>query len=98
MRRPPVTRSIFCMVRGENGCLPGEEPPASGDMAEADQAFGENLLENVNEAHKYVFRLSTAGAALPIILEFVYSKMFLKGGEDASCVFSGMCCAVTVGV
>jgi len=37
------------------------------------------LLENVNEAHKYVFRLSTAGAGLPIILEFVYSKMFLKG-------------------
>ena len=37
------------------------------------------MLENVNEAHKYVFRLSTAGAALPIILEFVYSKMFLKG-------------------
>lgn len=60
MRRVPVTRSIFCVVRGENGFLPGEEPPAPGDMAEADQAFGENLLENVNEAHKYVLPLSAA--------------------------------------
>ncbi|OVV35482.1 hypothetical protein BME86_10525 [Klebsiella pneumoniae] len=76
MRRVPVTRSIFCVVRGENGCLPGEEPPAPGDMAEADQALGENLLENVNEAHKYVLPLSTPPATLPIILGFAFLRRF----------------------
>ncbi|MCS5961014.1 hypothetical protein LNP74_22125 [Klebsiella pneumoniae subsp. pneumoniae] len=38
----------------------GREPPASGDMVEADQAFGENLARNVNEAHKYVLLLDAA--------------------------------------
>ncbi|OVU94312.1 hypothetical protein BME49_05900 [Klebsiella pneumoniae] len=76
MRRVPVTRSIFCVVRGENGCMSGEEPPAPGDMAEADQALGENLLENVNEAHKYVLPLSTPPATLPIILGFAFLRRF----------------------
>lgn len=57
-----------------------------------------NLLINVNTAHKYVLRLSTRRAELPIILRLVHFKMYLRGREDASCVFSGMCCAVTVGV
>jgi hypothetical protein len=43
--------------------------PATG---RADQAFGENLLENVNEAHKYVLPLSTPPATLPIILGFAF--------------------------
>lgn len=88
MRRVPVTRSIFCVVRGENGFLPGEEPPAPGDMAEADQAFGENLLENVNEAHKYVLPLSTPPATLPIILGFAF-KTFPRGERMRAAMLVG---------
>ncbi|CDI20709.1 conserved hypothetical protein [Klebsiella pneumoniae subsp. pneumoniae T69] len=54
----------------------GRGTPAPGDMAEADQAFGENLLENVNEAHKYVLPLSTPPATLPIILGFAFLRRF----------------------
>lgn len=39
-------------------------------------AFGENLLENVNEAHKYVLPLSTPPATLPIILGFAFLRRF----------------------
>ncbi|UDD38361.1 hypothetical protein LGL98_14035 [Klebsiella africana] len=71
-----MTRSIFCVVRRENGCLPGDEPHAPGGMAEADQALGKNLLENVNETHKYVFTLSTPRSTLPIILGFAFLRRF----------------------
>ncbi|MBK2547509.1 hypothetical protein DMS22_14200 [Klebsiella variicola] len=71
-----MTRSIFCMVRGENGFLPSVGSRAPGDQAGADQAFGENLLENVNEAHKYVLPPSTSPATLPIILGFAFLRRF----------------------
>jgi hypothetical protein len=38
--------------------------------------FSENLLENVNEAHKYVLPLSTPPATLPIILGFAFLRRF----------------------
>lgn len=39
------------------------------------------LLKNVNGAHKYVFRLSTCTAALPIILGFAYFEILLRGNR-----------------
>ncbi|MCS5969434.1 hypothetical protein LNP26_27105 [Klebsiella variicola subsp. variicola] len=59
------------MVREKMASLPSVESRAPGDQAGADQAFGENLLENVNEAHKYVLP-STPPATLPIILGFAF--------------------------
>ncbi|WP_257983303.1 hypothetical protein, partial [Klebsiella quasipneumoniae] len=68
----PVTRSIFCAVRGESG-FPGREGQRlSGGEPGGDQPLRRNLLENVNETHKYVLPLSTPRATLPIILGFAF--------------------------
>ncbi|ASV20571.1 hypothetical protein FPI77_00530 [Klebsiella quasivariicola] len=71
-----MPRSIFCLVRGENGCLPRGEHHAIHSVPGADQALGKNLLENVNETHKYVFTLSTPRSTLPIILGFAFLRRF----------------------
>ncbi|SAZ68685.1 conserved hypothetical protein [Klebsiella quasipneumoniae subsp. similipneumoniae] len=72
IRRLPVTRSIFCAVRGESSFSGREGEPSPGDYPGADQPLRRNLLENVNETHKYVLPLSTPRATLPIILGFAF--------------------------
>lgn len=52
-----------------------------------------NLLINVNAAHKYVLRLSTRRAGLPIILRLVHFKMYLRG-EKMRAAFLVGCAAL----
>lgn len=56
-------------------------------------ATAEKLLKNVNTTHKYVLRLSTRRAELPIILELVHFKMYLRG-EKMRAAFLVGCAAL----
>ena len=56
-------------------------------------AIAKKLLKNVNTTHKYVLRLSTRRAELPIILELVHFKMYLRG-EKMRAAFLVGCAAL----
>ena len=51
------------------------------------------MLINVNTTHKYVLRLSTRRAELPIILRLVHFKMYLRG-EKMRAAFLVGCAAL----
>ncbi|UMX80658.1 hypothetical protein MJ575_13400 [Klebsiella pneumoniae] len=65
-----MTDQYFGAVRGEMASCRERNHLRAGDMAEV-IVFYKNLLENVNEANKYVLP-GTPPATLPIILGFAF--------------------------